>query len=256
LLEAEKRLSRIKRVVLVGSAKGGVGKSLVACGLAVRLAGDGYKVAVLDVDVHGATANDYLGVEPPVRSSKSGLEPKTGSGVKLMSVALFTGDNPVPLSGNQKQDVIVQLFAQTDWGALDFLVVDLPPGTGDELRSVLRLFSKKSAIILVTTPSPRSMRIVSRLRKLVTLEKVPLYGVVVNMAYLEGPRGRLFPFGEADSEMVAASLGTRVVAMVPLETRVNSERLQHLLNKRCQFATSFGRIAELVEKHRPVHGRE
>src|SRR5271157_4404004 len=105
-LQAKNRLAKIGRVVLVGSGKGGVGKSLVACGLALGLARRGVRVAVLDVDVHGATVPDYLEVRPPVRSSERGLEPKLSAGVKVMSVALFTGNNPVPLSGGQKQDVI------------------------------------------------------------------------------------------------------------------------------------------------------
>ena len=189
-LLAKNRLGRIERVVLVGSGKGGVGKSLVACGLSLGLASKGFRTGILDVDVHGASVPDYLEVRPPVHSSRLGLQPKKSRGVKVMSVTLFTGNNPVPLSGSQKHDLIVQLFGQTNWGPLDYLVVDLPPSTGDELRSVLRLFGNKSRLVLVTTPSPRALSVVSRLRQLADSEKVPVEGIVLNMAYQEGGDGR------------------------------------------------------------------
>jgi len=245
-LQAAGRLSAIGRVVLVGSGKGGVGKSLVACGLAIGLSRRGLRVGVLDVDVHGATVTDYLGLTPPVRSTGLGLEPKRRGRVKAMSVALFTGNNPVPLSGGQKQSVIVQLFAQTNWGSLDVLVVDMPPSTGDELRSVLRLFGPKSVMVLVTTPSPRAMRVVSRLRRLADSERVPVRGVVVNMAYLETGGARAFPFGRQTKEAVARALRAPVIAEIPLDRRLNSETLSEVLAGRTGVSRAFSELADLL----------
>ncbi|MGA2665956.1 MAG: P-loop NTPase [Nitrososphaerales archaeon] len=245
-LQAARRLSAIGNVVLVGSGKGGVGKSLVACGLAIGLSRRGLRVGVLDVDVHGATVTDYLRIRPPVRSTALGLEPKRGGRVKAMSVALFTGNNPVPLSGGQKQSVIVQLFAQTNWGSLDYLVVDMPPSTGDELRSVLRLFGPKSVMVLVTTPSPRAIGVVSRLRSLADSERVPVLGVVINMAYLETGGARAFPFGRQRRETVARSLRAPVIAEIPLDHRLNSEPLSKVLAGRNGVSRAFSDMVGIV----------
>ncbi|HME19437.1 MAG TPA: P-loop NTPase, partial [Nitrososphaerales archaeon] len=129
-LSAQKRLGKIGKVILVGSGKGGVGKSLVACGLGLKLSEAGYRTGILDIDLHGASVPNYLGVRPPVSSGAGGVVPKESGKVKVMSVALFTGDNPVPVRGGGKEGLITDLFALTDWGSLDFLVVDLPPSTG------------------------------------------------------------------------------------------------------------------------------
>ncbi len=255
-LQAKNRLAKIGRVVLVGSGKGGVGKSLVACGLALGLARKGVRVAVLDVDVHGASVADYLEVRPPVHSSERGLEPKRSAGVKVMSVALFTGNNPVPLSGRQKQDVIVELFAQTNWGPLDCLVVDLPPSTGDELRSALRLFGVKSSLILVTTPSPRSLSIVSRLRQLADSENVPVEGIVVNMAYQGGDNRRSFPFGRLDRDLVSRLLRAPVLAEIPLDYRLNSKSLRSLLRGRSRLSSAFAQLVERIEGQEQSQSRK
>ena len=115
-----------------------------------------------------------------------------------MSVALLTGDNPVPMRGNDKKDLITQFLALTHWGRLDYLVVDLPPGSGDELLSAFDLFAGKSSLILVTTPSRNAVRVVSRLRQLAEIEKIPIEGIVVNMAYIVGGTTRkTSPFGRA-----------------------------------------------------------
>jgi ATP-binding protein involved in chromosome partitioning len=246
-LAARARLGEVHRVVLVGSAKGGVGKSFVACGLALRLAKRGLRTAVLDVDVHGASVLNYLDLKPPVRSSKSGLEPKMAAGVKVMSVALFTGNGPVPLAGTDKEDLIVKLFALTNWGPLDYLVVDLPPSTGDELRSVLRLFLEKSTLVLVTTPSQRALSVVSRLRQLADSEKLPVAGVVLNMAYEEGAGGKKsFPFGRPDVAAVGTTLCSRVIAEIPLDPRVNSESLTDVLRRRSKTSSAFDSLVERI----------
>jgi ATP-binding protein involved in chromosome partitioning len=230
---ARKKLGSIARVVLVGSGKGGVGKSFVSCGLALSLAQKGYRTAVLDIDIHGASVPGYLGVRPPVKSTAEGLEPKKVGRLKVMSLALFTGENPIPLRGEKKQSLITQLFASTNWGELDFLVVDLPPSTGDELLSAFALFEGKSALVLVTTPSKGATTVVSRLRRLAEVERVPVEGVVLNMAYLDaGKRRVLHPFGKPDREAVERGLESGVLVEIPLEPRLSSEGLVRLLRER------------------------
>jgi ATP-binding protein involved in chromosome partitioning len=256
-LMARKRLRSIRRVVLVGSGKGGVGKSFVACGLALRLAGRGLRTALLDVDVHGASVLGYLDLQPPVHSSKNGLEPIRVAGVKAMSVAVFTGDRPVPLAGKEKQELIAKLFALTNWGRLDYLVVDLPPSTGDEMHSTLRLLAPRSSLLLVTTPSPRALSVVSRLRQLADSERLPVAGVVLNMAYEGRTKNRTFPFGKPDAGLVGRVLRSQVISEIPLDPRVNSVGLQELLSGRTAVASAFeGLVDRIVSPEVRLQTRE
>lgn len=254
---ARKRLESIDRVVLVGSGKGGVGKSFVSCGLALSLSRKGYRTAVLDIDVHGASVPGYLGVRPPVKSTAEGLEPKKVGGLKVMSLALFTGENPIPLRGDKKQSLITQLFASTNWGKLDFLVVDLPPSTGDELLSAFALFEAKSALVLVTTPSKGATAVVSRLRRLAESERVPVKGVVLNMAYLDaGKRRAFYPFGKPDHEAVARALHSKVLVEIPLEPRLDSEGLVRLLRDRQGgVSIAFDRLVSLLAAPKKLQGQ-
>jgi ATP-binding protein involved in chromosome partitioning len=245
---SRKKLEAVGKVVLVGSGKGGVGKSLVACGLALSLARRGYRTGILDIDIHGASVPSYLGVRPPVRSSVKGLEPKKVGRLEVMSVALFTGDNPVPLRGEKKHGLLTQLFSLTNWGRLDFLVVDLPPSTGDELLSAFALFEGKSILVLVTTPSEEAITVVSRLRRLADSERVPVKGLVLNMACLERDGMKpLYPFGEPDRESIARSLGSRVLVELPLEPKVSSEGLVRVLKDEGNGVSSaLDRLASLL----------
>ncbi len=247
---SRKKMEAVGRVILVGSGKGGVGKSFVSCGLALSLERKGYRTGVLDIDIHGASVPGYLGVRPPVSSTARGLEPKKVAGLKVMSLALFTGEKPIPLRGDKKQSLITQLFASTNWGKLDFLVVDLPPSTGDELLSAFALFQGKSTLILVTTPSKGATTVVSRLRRLAEIERVPVEGIVLNMAYLKASKGRvLYPFGKPDRESIERSLRSRVLVELPLEPTVSSEGLVSLLRARGNgISVALDRLASSLTK--------
>jgi ATP-binding protein involved in chromosome partitioning len=247
-LSALRKLERIGRVILVGSGKGGVGKSLVACGLALRLSEAGYRTGILDTDLHGASVPNYFGVKPPVSSGAGGVVPKESGRVKVMSVALFTGDGPVPVRGGGKEGLITELFALTDWGDLDFLVVDLPPSTGDELLTAFGLFAPKSTLLLVTTPSPGSLSVVSKLRALALSEGIPVEGVVVNMAYAEAGGKRIYPFGRAETGRIVSRFGAPLLALVPLEPAVSGPGLRSALDAKGAFSDAFNEIVKRVLK--------
>lgn len=243
-LEARKRVARFGRVILVGSGKGGVGKSLVACAITLLLAKRGFRTGILDIDIHGASVPNYLGVNPPLRSTRNGLEPKVTKGAKVMSVALLTGDNPVPMRGPDKRDLITQFLALTDWGRLDFLIVDLPPSTGDEMLSAFDLFAGKARLVLVTTPSRNAIGVVSRLRRLAASERVPVDGIVLNMAYAESEGRRTFPFGRITHDTLEKLLESTIVAEIPLEPRVNYEALSRVLQGRNSTAIAFKKLVD------------
>ena len=248
-LQARRRLARVGRVILVGSGKGGVGKSLVACALALQLSKSGHGAAILDADLHGASVPGIMGTGAPLSSSKDGITPKLVEGVEIMSVALFTGGMAVPIGGGEKREVITQMVALTDWGDLDFMVVDLPPGTGDEVLAAFSLFSG-APLILVTTPAASSLSIVSRLGKLARTEKVPIAGVVLNMAHARTGRTVLYPFGRADRRRITELLGARILAEVPLEASVNSTGLGRALRAKSEFSAAFKGLAEALAAER------
>ena len=235
----------IGKVILVGSGKGGVGKSFVASGLALSLTYKGYRTGILDLDIHGASLPHYLGVRPPLKSGKNGLEPKRAGKLKVMSMGLLTGNNAVPVRGAKKQELIAQLFSITNWGKLDYLVVDLPPGTGDEVLSAFELFSDKCSLVLVTTPSPNALNVVSRLGSLARIERVAISGIVVNMAYSKIGKKTNYPFGKPDVKLLEKILDSNILVMIPLEPRVNFQNIEVILRGRNEISRA---MKELTEK--------
>jgi ATP-binding protein involved in chromosome partitioning len=176
----EKRLKKIKRIISVASGKGGVGKSLVASSLALNLSRKGYKVGLLDLDLYGPSSHIILGVKDVFPEEEKGIVPPNVQGINFMSIVYFTEDKPSPFRGIDISNIIIELLAITRWGELDYLIIDMPPGIGDETLDVIRLV-KKSEFLVVTTPSKVSMGAVGKLLQLLKELKLPVIGVVENM---------------------------------------------------------------------------
>ncbi|MCK4348418.1 MAG: P-loop NTPase [Thermoplasmatales archaeon] len=178
----EKRLKNIKRIISVASGKGGVGKSLVASSLALNLANKGYNVGLFDLDLYGPSSHVILGVKGQgFPEEEKGIIPPKVHGIGFMSVVYFTEDKPSPFRGIDVSNIIIELLAITQWGSLDYLVIDMPPGIGDETLDVIRLI-KKSEFLVVSTPSKVALAAVSKLLKLLKELKIPIIGVLENMA--------------------------------------------------------------------------
>jgi ATP-binding protein involved in chromosome partitioning len=180
----EKRLKKIKRIISVASGKGGVGKSLVASSLALNLSRKGYKVGLLDLDLYGPSSHIILGVKDVFPVEEKGIIPPDIHGINFMSIVYFTEDKPSPFRGIDISNIIIELLAITRWGELDYLIIDMPPGIGDETLDVIRLV-KKSEFLVVTSPSKVSMGAVGKLLQLLKELKLPVIGVVENMKMID-----------------------------------------------------------------------
>lgn len=246
IISSLKKLRDAKRVVLVGSGKGGVGKSLLSAGLALSLSEKGYRVGLFDLDIHGPTSHIILGIEKPkLKSSKKGLEPLQYDNIKVMSIAFLIGDNPLPVFGSAKSSVISDLISNTAWGALDYLIVDLPPGTGDEVVLALRVFRQTNhGFAVVATPSVLSISVVERLVELLRDEKINILGLIENMATLPG--GAPHPGDKVLAEFLAKN-NLRLLGKMPFIPELE----EYLLERRKptgleEFRRALWNIAEEI----------
>lgn len=231
----DKRLKNIRRILVIASGKGGVGKSLTATTLSLVLTKRGHNVGLLDLDFHGPSCHIILDAKDVTPMEERGIIPPKVHGIKFMSVAYYIGDEPLPLRGAEVSDVITEILAITKWGRLDHLIVDTPPGMGDEILDIIRLM-KRSEFLIVATPSNLALKTVSRLTKLLLELKVPILGMTENMRIV---KTKLV-------EECSRRFGIRYLGSIPfdgaLEKSINSpERLL-----KTKFAHNVEKISELL----------
>lgn len=213
----------VKNIIAVSSGKGGVGKSTVAVNLAVALAADGAKVGIMDADVYGPNVPLMLGTgydQPEVVDGK--LKPIRAHGIKMISMAvLVPPDKPMILRGPMLHGVVRQFLSDVNWGDLDYLVVDMPPGTGDVQLSLAQLVPVQGAV-LVTTPQEVSLSDVRRAVKMFEQVNVPVLGVIENMSYFVAPdTGNKYEiFGKGGGQKLADEYGLNFLGQVPLGMEV------------------------------------
>ncbi len=175
------RLSKIGRIVAVSSGKGGVGKSMVSAALALSLDKRGCRVGLFDLDFTGPSTHIILGVPSNAQPKEDkGIVPPTVEGLAYMSLVYFVGNNPAPLRGADISNALIELLAVTQWGELDFLVIDMPPGIGDAVLDLVRLV-EHIEFLIVTTPSLLAFEVVKKQVSLLCELKMPIIGVVENM---------------------------------------------------------------------------
>jgi len=215
----KERLRRVKRIVAVTGWKGGIGKSVTASTLALLLAQKGRKTGLFDLDFAGASGHLILGAKGLFPREEKGLEPPLASGIKFMSVVFFSENKAVPLRGANVSDAIIELLAITQWGELDFLVLDMPPGINDAALDVIR-FMHKAEVLAVTTPSMIARDVLARSLALYRKLKVPVLGVVENMSAARRPGAlRLDPGLEKALGRPAALLKTAFARDLALAAR-------------------------------------
>jgi ATP-binding protein involved in chromosome partitioning len=247
----------VKNIIAVSSGKGGVGKSTVAVNLAVSLALDGAKVGLMDADVYGPNVPLMLGVadaQPRVVENK--LLPIKAHGVKMISMAVLAPpDKPMILRGPMLHGIVRQFLSDVNWGELDYLIVDMPPGTGDVQLSLAQLVPVQGAV-LVTTPQNVSIADVLRALKMFEQVAVPVLGVVENMSYFippDMPEKRYNIFGEGGGRNLADEHGVPFLGEVPLgmEVREAGDKGTPVVisNPESPQAKAFRAVAEEVARH-------
>ena len=218
----QNKLPGVKRIVAVASGKGGVGKSTTSVNLACGLAQLGARVGLLDCDIYGLSIPLMMGVkERPALSADEKMIPLMSHGVKLMSIGfLLDDDQPVIWRGPMIQKTIQQFFMSVAWGELDYLLVDLPPGTGDAQLSLCQTVPLDGGVI-VTTPQEASLGVVRKGVAMFEKVNVPILGLVENMSYFTTPNGeRVEIFGHGGGRNEAARKGVPFLGEVPIFTEI------------------------------------
>ena len=288
-----KNLGQIKHKIVVMSGKGGVGKSTVAANIAETLQAMGYKTGILDADIHGPNVPKMLGIEMleeefnqyqfdkfkelveagldtslPEEEQREYIENQrkeyqhsifpvtTASGLKVMSMAFLIDalDRPIIWRGPQKTGAIKQLVSDCHWGKLDFLIIDNPPGTGDEPLTVLQTIPEADLVLMVTTPNVVSQEDVLKCVKMVEMMNIKNIGLIENMAYYICPHcnEKLNIFGEGNGEKFAEEMEITYLGDLPIEENVsdapNKEGTISVLDPSDEVSKRFVEIIEDIKK--------
>ena len=222
--DALNQLSSVKKVVGVISGKGGVGKSLVTSMLAVLSQRNGYNTAVLDADVTGPSMGQTFGVHKKVLGNEIGILPNiTKTGIQLMTANFMLKEetDPVVWRGPVIAGAVKQYWTDVIWKDVDFMFIDMPPGTGDVPLTVFQSL-KVDGIIVVTSPQELVSMIVEKALKMAKLMNIPVLGIVENMSYVECPdcKKQIKIFGESHIEEIAAQHGVEVLAKMPIDPSI------------------------------------
>ena len=225
------RMTKIRHKIAVISGKGGVGKSLVTVNLAMALAikGRNGRVGVLDADLHGPCVPKMLGLKGVrLQSGPPGIFPVLGPlNMKVVSMAFLlpSDDAPVIWRGPLKMGAIRQFLSDISWGTLDYLLIDLPPGTGDESLSVLQLLPEMEGVIIVTIPSEVSQDVVKKAVSFARKMGVPILGIIENMSGMVCPHcgETIEVFSKGGGERVAEEMDVEFLGSIPLDPRISAD---------------------------------
>jgi ATP-binding protein involved in chromosome partitioning len=242
----------VKNLITIGSGKGGVGKTTIAVNLAIALARLGHKTGLLDADVYGPNVPLMMGIRDTPYAEEGRIVPLEQYGVKLMSMGFVNpGDKPLIWRGPMLHSVMQQFVRQVNWGELDYLLIDLPPGTGDVALSLIQTAPITGAVV-VTTPSEVALEDARKAILMFQQVKVELLGIIENMSFLviPGSGQKLDVFGQGGGARTAEAMGVPFLGSLPLDPRVriggDTGRPVALLGPDDANAKQFYEIAERV----------
>jgi ATP-binding protein involved in chromosome partitioning len=245
----------VKNLITIGSGKGGVGKTTVAVNLSIALAQLGQKTGLLDADVYGPNVPLMMGIRDTPYAVENRIQPLEQHGVKLMSMGFLNpGDKPLIWRGPMLHSVMQQFLRQVEWGELDFLLVDLPPGTGDVALSLIQTAPITGSVV-VSTPSEVSLEDGRKAVLMFQQVKVDVLGLIENMSYLmvPGTNQKIDVFGEGGGQRTAEAMGIPFLGELPIEPQVrvggDTGRPIALLGEgHAQAAPFYGIAKQLIEK--------
>ncbi len=253
--KVEERMNKIRHKFLVMSGKGGVGKTTVAVNLALSLVQLGNKVGILDVDIHGPNVPKMLGIDKMQLTGEDNvIEPvSVEPGLKVVSMAfLLREEQPVIWRGPLKMKAIQQFLGDVNWGELDYLIIDSPPGTGDEPLSIMQLIPNSDGAIIVTTPQDVALLDARRSVNFARALKIPVVGVIENMSGLICPYcGNVIDiFKSGGGEKLAKEMEVSFLGKIPMEVNVvedgDSGNATVVKHPESQVAKAFKDIAEKI----------
>src|SRR5438270_853069 len=252
----------VENIIAVGSGKGGVGKSTVAVNLVISLYKLGHKVCLLDADVYGPNVPLMMGMRQTPHAIGQRIQPLEAYGIKLMSMGFLNpGDKPLVWRGPMLNSVIQQFLRSVDWGELDYLIIDLPPGTGDVQLTLIQTTPLTGAVI-VTTPSDVSLEDARKAVLMFEQVREPVLGIVENMSYLEHNGEKLYVFGKGGGARTAQTMKVPLLAEIPLDppTREGGDNGRPIaVQERSAQSDLFLALAKTViekaeaSKNRPRH---
>ena len=253
-LRIPETLRKVKNIVGIFSAKGGVGKSAIALQLAISLKDKGYKVGLVDADIYGPSQAVLLNSEPgelKITDNKI-IEPLNKEGISFISMGLISNEKmPVIWRGPMVSGAVMQLLSQTNWGELDYLIIDTPPGTGDVQLTLLQKIPLTGTVI-VTTPQNVSISDCRKGIEMIKKLSIPIIGLIENMSWFqpEGSNKKYFLFGKDGGKDLAAEYKISLLAQLPLIEKKDKKELHDLDQIKTSFETLTDKIIELIKSVR------
>ena len=262
----EELLKDVKNIIAVGSGKGGVGKSTVAVNLAIALAKTGAKVGLMDADIYGPSIPIMFGLkderpESFERDGKNWIIPIEKFGIKLLSIGFFVDSTKALIwRGPMASSALKQLFSDADWGPLDYMVIDLPPGTGDIPLTLIQSLPLTGALI-VSTPQEVAIADVRKAADLFRNDqiRIPVLGLVENMAYFipaDDPSKKYFIFGKSGCKKFAQELNIPLIGQIPIQPEISDSGdagIPVAVEKNTPLSVAFTHLAEAVAQQVAIH---
>ena len=252
------KMARVKHKIMIMSGKGGVGKSTITANLAAALAKRGYRVGILDSDIHGPSIPKILGIQGKhPQKAETGITPlTTNHGVKVISMDLFLSSSEDPLiwRGPLKMKAIRQLLSDVDWGELDYLLVDLPPGTGDEPINIAQLMPEMDGALIITAPSALSQHVVRKAVTMAQRMRIPIVGIIENMSGFRCPNcgTEIYLFGKDGGQKAAEELNIPFLGRIPMDPEIvkYEDRGKPFIIERekTEAAKAFFQIVERIQE--------